>query len=178
MGRNDDRKGDWIQTFTGRQFWPLDPRPEDFDIVDIAHALGNICRYGGHVKSFYSVAEHCVLLSHVVPYRFAFAALMHDLAEAYIGDIVRPFKRELPTYKTIEATIEEVAAGKFRVVWPWPEEVMEADTRILTDERHQLMAHAPIPWGTDREPLGVKVKCWSPDVAKVRFLQRFHELKK
>lgn len=124
--------------------------------------MRNNCRYGGHVKRFYSVAEHCFILSHAVPYRFAFAALMHDLAEAYIGDIVRPFKRSLPDYKTIEGRIEEVGAGKFRVVYPWPEEVMEADTRILTDERHQLMAHAPIPWGTDCEPLGIKVNGWTP----------------
>lgn len=173
-----DRKGDWKQTFTGKQFWPMDPRPEDFDILDIAHALANTCRYGGHVKRFYSVAEHCVLLSYKVPYRLSFAALMHDFAEAYIGDMVRPLKVFMPEFKAIERHIEAIGAPVFGLSYPWPEEVMSADTRILTDERHQLMAVAPIPWGTDGDPLGVTVQCWTPEVAKARFLQRFHELGK
>ena len=57
-------RGSWMQTFTGRQFFPLDPHPNDVDPVDIAHALSLICRYGGHTRRFYSVAEHCVLLSY------------------------------------------------------------------------------------------------------------------
>lgn len=178
MARNDDRKGDWIPTFTGKQFWPFDPRATDFDIVDVAHQLGMVCRYGGAVTRFYSVAEHCVLLSHAVPYRFAYPALMHDLAEAYIYDIVRPVKKSLPEYRTIEGRIEEVGAGHFRVVYPWPDEVIDADRRIVTDERQQLMTDTTTPWADAGEPLGIKVKGWTPEVAKVRFLQRFHELRK
>lgn len=178
MGQDVTRKGDWIPTFTGKRFWPLDPRAEEFDIVDIAHQLAMICRYGGAVKRFYSVAEHCVLLSYAVPYRFAYAALMHDMAEAYIWDFVRPIKKEFPAYKVIEAAIEEVGAGRFRVVYPWPDEVVAADRRIVTDERAQLMTDTTTPWADAGEPLGIVVNGWTPDMAKARFLQRFHELRK
>jgi hypothetical protein len=88
-----DRRGDWMQTFTGRAFYPLDPRPEDIDPVDIAHALSLICRYGGHSSRFYSVAEHCVLMSHAVAPEHALWALLHDATEAYLGDMIRPLKR-------------------------------------------------------------------------------------
>jgi hypothetical protein len=64
--------GNWIQTFTGRQYWPLDPREGDVYIEDIAHALSLQCRFTGHCRSFYSVAEHCVRVSHVVPSEDAF----------------------------------------------------------------------------------------------------------
>lgn len=73
-----ERIGDWIQTFTGRQFWPLDPQPDHIDIADIAHALAHDCRFGGHCRRFYSVAEHSVLLSRAVAPEFRLAALMHD----------------------------------------------------------------------------------------------------
>ena len=61
------RKGDWMQTYTGRQFWPIDPRANEVHIEDIAHALSMMCRYNGHCRTFYSVAEHSVLVSQHVP---------------------------------------------------------------------------------------------------------------
>jgi hypothetical protein len=95
------RKGDWIQTFTGKQFWPLDPRPDEVYIEDIAHALGNICRFNGHCLRFYSVAEHCFHVSHKVVPGLALMGLLHDAAEAYVCDVVRPVKPYLKEYKKI-----------------------------------------------------------------------------
>jgi uncharacterized protein len=170
------RKGDWIQTFTGRQFWPLDPRVEDVSLYDIAHALSMQCRYGGHVKHFYSVAEHCVILSHAVPEHLALEALMHDAAEAYLVDLPRPIKKSCEWYYEIERGIEQVVMPYFGLPWPISPEVMVYDTRILTDERQQLMAKPPIKWGTDMEPLGITVHNWEPLRAEVEFMGRFAEL--
>ncbi len=86
------RGGYSMQTFSRTMFYPLDPHPEDVHIVDIAHALANICRFGGHAKRFYSVAQHSVLVSRIVEPEDALHGLMHDAAEAYVGDVVRPIK--------------------------------------------------------------------------------------
>src|SRR5579885_2784587 len=92
------RHGDWIQTYCGVAFYPLDPRPEEILIEDIAHALSMLCRFTGHVKRFYSVAQHCVYVSHRCDPKDALWGLLHDAAEAYLNDISRPVKslRELP----------------------------------------------------------------------------------
>lgn len=81
-------------TYKGHHFDPLNPDPDLIDIVDIAHALSNICRYGGHADWFFSVAQHCTLMSHYCPAPLAAACLMHDAAEAYVGDLVRPIKED------------------------------------------------------------------------------------
>jgi hypothetical protein len=88
-----DRKGSWQQTFTGRQFWPCDPRPEDVCLEDIAHHLALMCRFGGACRVFYSVAEHSVRVAELVWDRTngdreaALAGLLHDASEAYLVDI-------------------------------------------------------------------------------------------
>src|SRR5690349_19702773 len=106
-------RGSWMQTFTGRRFYPLDPKVEDIDPTDIAHALSLICRYGGHVTRFYSVAEHCVLLSHAVSPENALWALLHDATEAYVGDMVRPLKQHMPAYRDVEDRLMLVIADRF-----------------------------------------------------------------
>lgn len=173
-----ERKGDWIQTFKGNQFWPLDPRADEIDIEDIAHALSNLCRYGGHTKRFYSVAEHCVLVSYKVPKEYALDALLHDASEAYLIDVPRPIKQFLFNYKEIEAEIEKEVARKFGLEWPWHQSVKDADDRILNDERDQLMMYPPIPWGGKTVPLGVMCMGWDQQLAKAEFLARFHYLTK
>ena len=86
--------GDWMMTHTGRHVDPLNVRAEDICLEDIAFALSNLCRFGGHVR-FYSVAEHCVRVCRAAPPELQRAALLHDAAEAYIGDIIRPLKRSI-----------------------------------------------------------------------------------
>lgn len=171
------RVGDWIQTYKGHCFYPLDPRAEEVDLEDIAHALSMLCRYNGHVSTFYSVAEHSVLLSFIVPAEFAMEALLHDAAEAYIGDITRPFKSCLgDSYKGAEEGIEAVIAAVFGTLYPLPEVVKEYDTRILNDERSALKLDGGPVWGGIGDPLGVRLRLWSPSEAKQAFLRRFYEL--
>jgi hypothetical protein len=99
------RTGDFMQTYTGRQYWPMDPRPHEVYIEDIAHSLSLQCRYAGHCIKFYSVAEHSVLIArHLAATRapeVAFAGLLHDAPEAYCVDIPRPLKPYLTNYKAI-----------------------------------------------------------------------------
>ena len=79
-----ERRGDWIQTYLGIQFWPLDPRPEEVMLFDIAHSLSNMCRFTGHCREFYSVAQHSVIVSQNVPREDAAWGLLHDASEAYM----------------------------------------------------------------------------------------------
>ena len=89
-------------TYTGRQFFPLTPRQEDIDIEDIAHSLSRLCRFNGHCKSFYSVAEHSYRISYIVPPEFALWGLLHDAGEAYLSDLPRPIKHQIPEFIEIE----------------------------------------------------------------------------
>lgn len=168
------QQGSWMQTFTGHQFWPLDPHPEDIFIEDIAHALSNICRYGGHVDRFYSVAEHSWLLSKYISKENAAWALMHDAAEAYIGDMVRPLKKSMLSFGNIETQILKAIAIRFDLPgYTYPQEVTEADNRILLTERDALMAATRHPWVQDEdgtEPLPVKVVGFHPPQMKYAFL--------
>ncbi len=178
MGAVMARNGDWLQTFTGGKFWPLDPRPEDVDIRDIAHALSLQCRFGGHCLRFYSVAEHCVLLAgsfrdcHTA---VQLDALMHDAAEAYCADVPRPLKRFLPSYAETEAGVMRAIATAFGLHEPMLAAVKEADNRILADEKAQNLA--PLDWDLEPGPaLGVTLQFWSPAEAEQKFLWVFHEL--
>src|SRR5512146_2196359 len=117
----------WIQTYTGRQFWPFNPHPEDVRAEDIAHALSQVCRYQGHCLEFYSVAQHSVLVSYAVPDHLALWGLLHDAAEAYLADIARPLKHAFPYFMGVEEEIEKVIAFRFALPWPKPESVSWAD---------------------------------------------------
>lgn len=172
----------WILTYSGRQFWPLNPRPEDIDILDIAHALSNKCRFTGHSKLFYSVAEHSVLVAKQInqeggpaPIRLQLTALLHDAAEAYLADVPTPIKPFLPSFRALEDKILQAILQKFRCYWPMPGEVKEADHMLLHAERNQVMNGGP-PWSKDNLPLpasSLKVQFLSPEEAKEQFLSRF-----
>ena len=171
---SEGRKGDWMQTFTGRQFWPLDPRPEDVDILDIAHALANQCRYAGHCRRFYSVAEHSVLLARAVAPEHRLWALLHDAAEAYLVDLPRPVKRQVVGYHLAEAAVMAAICWRFGLAPEMPDAVHEADYRILRDELEQNMAAPPSRWPVqDEAPLGVTLRFWTPDQAEAWFLTEF-----
>lgn len=167
-------RGDWMQTFSGRQFWPLDPDPALIDIVDIAHALSNACRFAGHVTRFYSVAEHCVLMSMMVSPAAQRWALLHDASEAYLVDVPRPVKPFLPGYREAEDAVMRAVCARFHL--EMPAEVKEADNRILSDERAQAMAPCIVDWNLPGPPLGVHIGFRSPVEAKHAFLAQFHAL--
>lgn len=172
-----ERRGDWIQAFPAHQFWSLDPRFDEVHIESIAHSLAMQCRYAGHCLRFYSVAEHCVLLSRQVEPRHALWALLHDASEAYLVDVPRPVKGGLLGYHGIEHRVMEAVVRRFKLrPLQIPIEVHEADMRITTDEKRQNMAPGLV-WGTDElEPLGVTLRFWSPEQAEQQFLERFSEL--
>ncbi len=173
-----ERRGDWMQTYTGRRFWPLSPVPEDIDPLDIAHGLAFICRYGGHVTRFYSVAEHCVLMSEAVSPENALAALLHDAAEAYIGDMVRPLKKFMPEFQAVDHKLECVVRERFGLPdWPdWPAEVKEADNRIVRSEKEALLANPERWFVDDLEYLPVRIQGWQPAQAEAMYLDRMWEL--
>lgn len=143
----DERFGDWGLTATGRRFWPLDLRPEDISINDIAHSLSNLCRFGGHCLDFYSVAEHSVYVSYVVPPEHALPGLMHDATEAYVTDVPRPLKRGLgAVYEEIEAGAWRAICAAFALPLELPECVKHADNAVLMAEKQQIMCSTPHPW--------------------------------
>lgn len=179
------RPGPWMQTAGGRQFFPLDLRAEDLDIEDIAHSLGALCRYNGHTNQFYSVAEHSVLMMweakknpHVTT-QYLRTVLLHDAAEAYIGDYPYAIKRVIPGIKRLEESIELVLALKFGLdqssdTWA---RVKQLDRRIVRNEREALMP-GPHPWVADAyEPLGVTIRCWGPEQARRTFMDAYKVVK-
>lgn len=167
------KKGDWMRTFTGKNFYPHDPHPEDIVIEDIAHALSMMCRFNGHCNQFYSVAEHCILISDNVSKHNALWGLLHDASEAYISDIVRPAKNSMPEYKRVEHNITVAVCKKFGLSLEMPEEVKLVDLLINGDEAEQLLPH---PWDRALPKLGVEIKALSPAKAKQEFLDRFNKL--
>lgn len=170
-------RGDWIQTAHGRQFWPMDPRPNEVHLDDIAHALSMLCRFGGHCLRFYSVAEHCVLMARKAEdKRTALWALLHDASEAYLVDVPRPIKPFLVGYDAAEAKIMRAVEFRFNLHLGLPEGVKRMDRAILMDERMQNMAAAPVAWSTDGEPLGVELQFWAPGRACAEFEREFRRL--
>ena len=175
------RFGDWMQTFTGRQFWPLDPRPEEIFVEDVAHALSMQCRYAGHCRKFYSVAEHCVLLAEAVAQApgattdDARWALMHDASEAYLVDVPRPVKPHLTGYRDAEAVVMAAVAERFGLPDKITPLVHDYDNRIIADERANL-SDCAAKWDFDELPLCVTLRNWAPTIAETRFLMAFDAL--
>lgn len=172
----EERRGGWIQTFSGRAYYPLDPRSEDVDIRDIAHSLALQCRYGGHCLWPFSVAQHCVLVSYACDLGDALWGLLHDAAEAYLVDVPRPIKGSLLGYRGIECGNMLVICKRFGLPFDEPESVRRADKVLLATEARDLMADPPQPWEPLPPPLPDRIEVWPWDVAKAEFLQRFYEL--
>ena len=174
------RYGDWIQTYSGKAVWPLDPRPEEICIEDIAHSLALTCRYAGHTKEFYSVAQHSVLVARLVQVKLKLQALLHDASEAYLQDLVRPLKRSEgfgPAYRKHEAVMSAVIAEKFGVEAVLAPEVKQADDCLLVTEMRDLMVAPPMPWKECHvRPLAGKIDPWTPKQAEEIFLLTFRHV--
>lgn len=174
------RLGDWGCTSSGRRYWPADPRPEDIDIQDIAHALSLQCRFGGHVRRFYSVAQHSVLVANLCPPADTLWGLLHDASEAYIVDIPRPLKYApgMEGYLALEKKMMGAVCERFGLSPEMPASVREADERLLASEARDLMPHvgdAGVPgWGLTHAPVGFTIQPWEPFLARERFLSLFH----
>lgn len=172
-------KGDgWIQTFTGKAFYPLDPDPDDINIIDIAHALSNICRFTGHCTKFYSVAQHSVYVSNVVPEHLALEGLLHDASEAYLCDIARPLKRmsEMKAYIDADEKLTRVIAKKFKIDHELASEIKDADNRILFTEKRDIMVKEPKAWNWSYKPYDFVIIPKAPNDAEHEFLDRAQTL--
>ncbi len=177
----EGRRGFWMQTWSGRKYWPLDPRPEDVVIEDVANMLAGIARYNAATigPNIYTVAEHSYWVSVVVPAEHAFYGLMHDAAEAYCGDMIRPLRKVMPEFNKIIELNEIAVCDRFGMDHEVPEEVVEADCRIVSDERVGLMAHMDVPdelWGNKWKGYGLAFTPWGRERAATMFLGRFYQL--
>lgn len=154
-----ERRSDWMQTYTGRQYWPLDPRPEDVTAIDIAHHLSMLCRYCGACQRFYSVAEHSVGVLHVgtreakrrgmLSVNLQRHLLLHDAPEAYCHDLIRPIKRCIDGYAEIEGLNYDAICKRFRLRGLKPDEaalIKQADNAVLLAEQKYVMGPAPAKW--------------------------------
>lgn len=176
------RAATFIETYTGRPFWPLQPSSVGLSIIDIAHALSNQCRYSGHVAWFYSTAQHCCLLADYCIAQglsplVALQLLMHDAAEAYLVDVPRPVKQFMPQYRQWDHAVNVVIRDWMN--WgslPLPDVQDDFDSRIIVDERLALMSRSGNDWGHRGEALGVKIERWSPEKAEREFLTRYAAL--
>lgn len=152
-----------IRTFTGKPIDVFNLTIDDICIEDIAHALSNECRWGGHCKEFYSVAQHSIFTSKCATQPNKLAALLHDASEAYLRDIPRPIKHRLPDYKKLEHYVQDIIAQKFGFEYPFNEEIKKWDDYALRQEWSDIV-------------LKDKLICKSPTVAEKEFLQLFKTL--
>jgi len=174
------RRGAFLQTFTTRKVYPLDLRLEDIDIRDIAHSLSLLCRYNGHAKHMYSVAEHSVLLAVAAPEGYRREALLHDAAEYLLGDVPRPLKvlPEFAFFREAEAKVEALIFAKFGVASTDISRAAVAalDHRILANEARALLGPPVDNWTAGIEPLEVCIDGWPPRYAEEIFLDMFCDL--
>lgn len=181
-----------IVTYTGEVFDLLTPKPEMVRIEDIAHSLAYQCRYAGHTREFYSVAQHCVLMAENPDLPGdPLKKLLHDAAEAYIGDMASPWKNllyvnnlESPSFdldifvpvRAFEKMIQKVIGAALGVDLALSAEVKESDIRMTATEIRDLMPIMPsgFRWGVDTsKPVKEVIDCWNPDLAEKIFLYMY-----
>jgi len=164
----------FIVLSSGARFYFHDMAANDIHIEDIATALSNICRFGGHCGKFYSVAQHSVMVSHLVPEEHALAALLHDATEAYVGDMVRPLKRQISHYREIEQIVSRLIELEFGIDLHHPE-IKNADNRALYAEAMHFFGSVE-DWKLDGYECLYHIDPFSPDEARELFMGRFLEL--
>ena len=188
IGVHETSRGPYIQTFTGKRFYPLDIRPRDIDIVDIAHALSLQCRFAGHVRWHYSVGQHSVLVSHEMARmdsspsytkyleHWEMMGLLHDASEAYLVDIPRPIKliTDFSVYRDIEKRVQRVIYEKYIGRWNEPEQLNVADNLLLAKEAFSLMDNPR--WCHDMPKSAQRITRMEPQKVEKAFLKRFYEL--
>ncbi len=176
------RTGQWIQTYTGRRIDPFALDPGDVVVEDIAHALSLTTRFGGHARCFYSVAQHSLLVSELCGAKCRLWGLMHDAAEAYLGDMPKPLKSRMGFFQKLEEQALTIIAGVFGLTFPLPAEVKKYDVAALEFEARQLMGDVSgWMWFDSEGPkvadeIGRRFLTLTPEQAESEFLMRFEEL--
>lgn len=167
-----------IWVYPGMYVDPIHPTVDDIDIRSIAHALSLQCRFGGHVNEFYSVAEHSVRASWVVPEEYALEALLHDASEAYLVDVPRPIKHDLfgDRYREVEDRLMACIAEKYGIPAEMSDWVRYADDQLLATEGRDLLDHEISKEWTTIPPLVERILPMPPQTAERTFLLRFTHL--
>ncbi|NVZ62031.1 phosphohydrolase [Pseudomonas gingeri] len=163
-----------ILTVTGKRFDLYQPDVALVDPRDISHALAHLCRFNGHTREFYSVAQHSCIVAELVPEQHKLAALLHDATEAYIGDMVRPLKQWMHAYQDVEDWIWNCICARFDLDCELPADVHQADLIALSTERRDLMPPDPAIWDclVGIEPMAETIRPWSATEARLTFHQR------
>lgn len=178
MSLTPGRKGDWISTYTGKKFYPFDPRPEDIFIEDIAHSLSLVNRYNGHSLHALSVAQHSVLVSNKCSKKNKLWGLAHDFAESYCQDINSLTKRAkaFAFYRKMEAKIQKAICKRFGLPIEEPDEVRKVDKRILYTEA-KVLIKSYSEWNITAKPYkDVVIAKWTPERAEEELLTAFYAL--
>ena len=138
------RKHTWLYTYTGRLFYPWQPKVSDVNVTDIAHALSMQCRFSGHTKKFYSVAEHSIICSYLCKPEHAMYALLHDASEAYVSDLPTPIKVFLRSYNRLEKQVQKTILTAFGLYGEVPKEVKDVDKDLCFFEAKKLLNGADL----------------------------------
>jgi 5'-deoxynucleotidase YfbR-like HD superfamily hydrolase len=176
--KDEEIMGPHIDTFSGKRICFTNPKPEDISIIDIAHSLSNICRFTGHTKKFYSVAQHSVLVSDaqktIAEKR---AGLLHDATECYLNDLASPLKVYLKGcgYSDLEILFHNVINDKYNVNGGMTPNIKKGDLQALFTEKRDL-CKGKFSWGDEIVRFKKKIKPLKPKKAKELFLKRFVEL--
>lgn len=179
----------WTETYSGHRFYILNPRARHLSIEELAHSLANLCRFNGHVRKFYSVAQHSVLVSQLVEKHGKNAALwglLHEVDEPYLGDLVTPVKYALGYRKLKQISNRYIEAARVQFkLGPYPRDVIKhADLVALVTEKRDLLSKRFMPgWLTDFglplvDPLPITIEPWGIKKAKRRFLERYEQLRR
>lgn len=168
----------YVSTFLGNRFYFCDPRIDDVHIEDIAHGLAFQCRFNGQTRAFYSVAQHSLLVARLVPSRLRLAALLHDAAEAYLGDMVKPLKQCFPAFSAMEAKVMAIIGKRFGVDTFTDPAIKRADLIALATEKRDLMPNSTEPWPSLRglQPSPTRIVPMAPVEAKEAFLEMYRQL--
>lgn len=175
---------DWLETFLGREFWLTEAsiNTYDYPIEEIAHTLSLICRFNGQCMFHYSVAQHSVLVSHMVPIEHRMLGLLHDASEAYLTDIPRPIKARLKEYKELESLVESAINRIYfgeKYINGTPTCVKHFDTIALMTEAKYIMKSGGKTWYRDGLSADGSIGPISemlPQEAEKIFLERYYEL--
>lgn len=178
--RGNDGSGFYIRTYSGYKFHFDTVDDNEYRPDDIAHALAMNCRWTGHVKRFYSVAQHCVLASYEAPPGEELAALLHDASEAYVHDTPSPLKwylqdHDFTAFSDLEKRIDKAIFHSFGLKYPRSPIIKHIDVRLLATESRDLM-----PEGEERlymsDPYPWHIKPWKPEEAERKFYTRMMEI--
>lgn len=176
--------GNTIRLRSGRYLDLKNPRPESIAIEDIACGLSKICRFGGQIEQWFSVAEHSILCSSQASAdgrstECQLAVLMHDAAEAFVGDVVKPLKEMLTDFEEIEHRINLAIEKKFGIDYAAHRDVIkEIDRAMLIAERKILCGIDGVKWAGEDEVRELRIYIFHMDnyLAEKSFVNIFNSL--